>query len=88
VSGKKEPEGYIINLKVLDKSGNQAADVTARPEKPVTGIVQIVNNLRSSKSKNNGPDSGTTTWNWKAPHFHISRKQVWTHNVGNAYLEP
>ena len=55
VSGKKEPEGYIINLKVLDKSGNQAADVTARPEKPVTGIVQIVNNLRSSKSKNNGP---------------------------------
>jgi len=55
LSGNKSKDGYIINLKVLDISGNQVADLTATPEKQVSGIVQIANNLRSSKSEDNGP---------------------------------
>lgn len=55
VKGKKDSENFMISLGVLDIDGKVVAEVSAAAEKPVSGIVQIVNNARNSASKENGP---------------------------------
>ena len=55
LTGKKSNEGYILHLEVLDLNGNSVSEITAEQEDPVTGIIQLVNNARSARSKNNGP---------------------------------
>jgi hypothetical protein len=39
-------------LKVLDSQETQAAEVKIRPENTIKGIVQLVNNFRTSRSQN------------------------------------
>ena len=55
LTGEKSTEGFIIRLNVLNAEGNSVTEVTSAPEAPVAGIVQLVNNPRSARSKNNGP---------------------------------
>lgn len=55
VSGSKASDGYTVGMKVLDATGNVTAELSLKPENPVTGIIQLVNNLRNASSKNNGP---------------------------------
>jgi len=55
LTGDRSPEGYLIILNVLDEEDNPVVDIEFRPENPIMGIVQIVNNFRSARSKNNGP---------------------------------
>jgi len=55
ITGQKESEGYTLILKVLDSDETPVAEVKIRPENPVTGIVQLVNNFRTSRSQNNAP---------------------------------
>jgi hypothetical protein len=55
VAGNNGTEGFMISLKVLDLNGNVVAELSTLAEKPVSGVVQIVNNARNSNSKNNGP---------------------------------
>ena len=55
LSGEKSSEGYLIRLNILDVNGNSVTEVSAVPETSVDGIIQLANNLRSARSKNNGP---------------------------------
>lgn len=47
--------GNEVRFEVQDGSGKQLVQLAATPEKPLKGIVQIVNNFRGGESKNNGP---------------------------------
>ncbi len=55
VSGGKKGNVYTLKFEVLDINGLDLCQLTSVPEKPVKGIVQLVNNFRESESKNNGP---------------------------------
>ena len=55
VTGNNGTEGFMISLRVLDLNGNIVADLSTLAEKPISGVVQIVNNARNSNSKINGP---------------------------------
>lgn len=55
LSGEKSPEGFVLSLQVIDKDNNTVTEVSAKPENPVSGIIQIVNNFRSAGTKNMGP---------------------------------
>lgn len=55
ISGNKEKDGYLIDLKVIDRSKKLAANVSFKPESNFRGIIQMVNNFKSAVSVNNGP---------------------------------
>lgn len=55
ISGNKEKDGYLIDLKVIDRSRTLAANVSFKPESNFRGIIQMVNNFKSAVSVNNGP---------------------------------
>ncbi len=55
LQGNSGSEGYTLILKIIDLSGNQVAEITEKPEKPVSGIVQLVNNFRTARSQNSAP---------------------------------
>jgi hypothetical protein len=55
LTGAKNAEGFILRLNVLDTEGNSITEVAAAPEAPVAGILQLVANPRSARSRNNGP---------------------------------
>ena len=54
-TGSKDADGYKVRMKVLDLAGNKIAELSVKPEKPVTGIIQLVNNFRNAGSSDNGP---------------------------------
>ncbi len=55
LTGESNTEGYILRLYVLDVDGNSITELTSLQEDPVAGILQLVSNPRSARSKNNGP---------------------------------
>jgi alkaline phosphatase D len=55
VIGKTTSEGFLLQMNVLNANGNLLAELSAKPERSIKGIVQLVNNFRNVKSKNNGP---------------------------------
>jgi alkaline phosphatase D len=65
VTGGKSSGEYLLSLGIKDKEGNNVAELSFSPEEPVSGILQLVNNFRSSSSSNNGPNSGLIILTWK-----------------------
>lgn len=44
-----------LNYILSDKAGNTVSELSIQPESLVSGIIQLANNLKTSKSANNGP---------------------------------
>ena len=55
LSGKSETGGFRILMNIFDGKETLVAELSTSPETPITGIVQLINNIRNTKSKNNGP---------------------------------
>jgi len=55
ITGNEDSGGPLLTLKVTGADETVIAEVVFRPEEPMTGIIQLVSNFRTSKSKNNGP---------------------------------
>lgn len=55
LTGEQDKEGPVLKLRVTDQNRAVVTELTYRPEEALTGIIQMVNNFRTSKSKNNGP---------------------------------
>jgi hypothetical protein len=55
ITGNEDTEGPVLTLKVTGADAAVLAEVVFRPEEPMSGIIQMVSNFRTSKSKNNGP---------------------------------
>jgi len=54
-TGSKISDGYTVGMKVFDVTGKVLAELSLKPENAVTGIIQLVNNLRNASSGNKGP---------------------------------
>ncbi len=55
VTGGRSSGEYVLTLSIKDKDGNQVTELFFSPDDPVAGIIQLVNNFRTSSSSNNGP---------------------------------
>lgn len=55
VAGASSSGGYEMSMNVLDNSGHLVAELSHYTENSVSGIIQLVNNFRTSSSRNNGP---------------------------------
>ena len=55
VTGGKSSGEYLLSLNIKDSDGNNVTVLSFSPEEPVSGIIQLVNNFRTSSSSNNGP---------------------------------
>ncbi len=55
VTGERYSGEYMLAMIITDKDGNQVTELNFSPEGPVEGIIQLVNNFRTSGSSNNGP---------------------------------
>ena len=55
LSGKPASGITVVQMKLFDNNGTLVATLSHIPEKPLCGIVQLINNIRNSKSRNNGP---------------------------------
>ncbi len=69
VTGNDTKEGYLLQMKVLDSNGKLVEELTIKPEKSITGIVQLVNNFRNANSANNGPKFWYDNLNFEGPKF-------------------
>lgn len=55
VSGSKQPDGYVLEMQIVDPAGDPLVTVALQPEKPLAGGIQLVNNFRNAGSRNYGP---------------------------------
>jgi len=55
VAGSGPSRDYALEMKVLDGDGNVVSELLFKPDNGVSGIIQLVNNFRTSSSSNNGP---------------------------------
>lgn len=55
LSGKSASGGSLLQMNLFDSNGTLVAALSHTPEKPIIGIVQLINNIKNAKSKNNGP---------------------------------
>ncbi len=83
LTGEKGSDGYIVTLGLLDAGGNSVLNIQSTPENPVKGIVQIVNNFRSARSKDNGPKFWYDNLEFTGPRFVFSKQNkfgpvLWT----------
>ena len=55
LSGKPASGVTPIQMNLFDGKGTLVVALSHTPEKQISGIVQLINNIRNSKSRNNGP---------------------------------
>ncbi len=56
VAGSGSSRDYSLEMKVLDGDGNLVSELLFKPDNSVSGIIQLVNNFRTSSSRDNGPN--------------------------------
>jgi hypothetical protein len=55
LEGHASADGYTLEMTILDKEDKPVASITDQPEGELAGIIKLVNNFKTSESKNNGP---------------------------------
>jgi hypothetical protein len=55
LEGNASAGGYTLLMTILDRENNPVASITGQSEGELSGTIKLVNNLKTSESKNNGP---------------------------------
>jgi alkaline phosphatase D len=71
IVGQKQTDGYKIDMKVVGAKGSTVAELTEISDENLAGIVQIVNNFRTAKSKDNGPAFWFDNLTLRGPKFEL-----------------
>jgi alkaline phosphatase D len=55
ITGSGSFRNYVLTMNVTDMEDNVLSGLSYNPENPVSGIIQLVNNFRTSSSSDDGP---------------------------------